>query len=88
MELFLRVIETALQYYYYILIGSILLSWIPDLKKSTVGQFVDKLANPYMRIFRGWIVIGVMDFTPIIGFIFYQVGLNAFSQMIFTMYGV
>jgi len=41
-----------------------------------------------MKIFRGWIVIGVMDFTPIIGFIFYQVGLNAFSQMIFTMYGV
>ena len=88
MELFLKVIETALQYYYYVLIASILLSWIPDLKKSTVGQFIDRLADPYMRIFRGWFVIGVMDFTPIIGFIFYQFGMNAFSSMLYQMYGI
>ena len=88
MELFLRVIGTALQYYYYILIASILLSWIPDLKRSSIGQFIDRLANPYMRIFRGWIVIGVMDFTPIIGFIFYNFGMTAFNDMIYTMYGI
>jgi len=88
MELFLKIIKYALQYYYYILIASILLSWIPELKRSTVGQFIDKLANPYMRIFRGWIVIGVMDFTPIIGFLFYQFGMNAFNQMIYQMYGI
>lgn len=88
MELFLRIVMYALQYYYYVLIASILLSWIPELKRSTVGQFIDKLANPYMRIFRGWIVIGVMDFTPIIGFLFYQFGMSAFSQMINQMYGI
>ena len=88
MELFLKIIQTALQYYYYILIASILLSWIPDLKRSTVGQFIDRLANPYMRIFRGWIVIGVMDFTPILGFLFYQFGMSALNQMLNTMYGI
>lgn len=82
MELLLTIIFKALEYYYYILVASVLLSWIPDLKRSTVGQFIDKLANPYMRIFRGWVVIGVMDFTPIIGFMFYYFGLNALGQMI------
>ena len=88
MELFLKIAFRALEYYYYILVMSVLLSWIPDLKRSTVGRFIDKLANPYMRIFRGWIVIGVMDFTPIIGFMFYFFGLNAFGDMLNTMYGI
>jgi len=82
MELLLQIIFKVLEYYYYILVASVFLSWIPDLKRSTVGQFIDKLANPYMRIFRGWIVIGVMDFTPIIGFMFYYFGLNALGEML------
>lgn len=82
MELVLEIIFKALQYYYYILVASVLLSWVPELKRSTVGQFIDRLANPYMRIFRGWIVIGVMDFTPIVGFMFYFFGLNALGQMV------
>ena len=85
MELLFRILFQVLQYYYYILVASVLLSWIPDLKRSTIGRFIDKLANPYMRIFRGWIVIGVMDFTPIIGFMFYYFGLNALAQMLLTM---
>ena len=88
MDILLLIFYKALQYYYYILIASILLSWVPDLKRSTIGQFIDKLANPYMRIFRGWIVIGVMDFTPIIGFIFYQYGLRAFGQMLLEFNGI
>ena len=82
MELLLLIILKTLQYYYYILVASVLLSWIPDLKRSTVGQFIDKLADPYMRIFRGWVVIGVMDFTPIIGFMFYYFGLNALADVL------
>ena len=82
MELLLKILYNVLQYYYYILVASVLLSWIPDLKKSTVGRFIDRLADPYMRIFRGWIVIGVMDFTPIIGFMFYYFGINAVGQML------
>ena len=88
MQMFLEIIEILLRYYYYVLIASIFLSWIPDLKRSTIGQYIDKLANPYMRIFRGWIVIGVMDFTPLIGFMFYYFGLNAFGEMLIEMYGI
>lgn len=81
----LTVVYYALRVYYWILIASILLSWIPDLKQSSLGRFIDRLANPYMRIFRGLLVFGMMDFTPILGFILYQIGLNYFAQMILIM---
>ncbi|AIO19143.1 YGGT family protein [Candidatus Izimaplasma bacterium HR1] len=82
MLLFLTLISYALTAYYYVLIASILLSWIPELRKSKIGQTINQLANPYMRIFRGLLVFGMMDFTPIIGFILYRVGLDYFNEMI------
>ena len=76
----------ALLAYFYVLIASILLSWLPELRRNKIGQFIDRLANPYMRIFRGLIVIGMFDFTPIIGFIIYRFGLNQVYLMIDLMY--
>jgi hypothetical protein len=35
-----------------------------------------------MRIFRGILVIGMIDLTPILGFIIYQFGLTSFSEMV------
>ena len=45
----------------------------------------DKIANPYMRIFRGLLVFGMLDFTPIIGFLLYTWGLNNLEAMISTL---
>jgi YggT family protein len=38
-----------------------------------------------MRIFRGLLVFGMMDFTPIIGFLLYSWGLSNLSNMIATL---
>lgn len=76
----------ALLAYFYVLIASILLSWLPELRRNKIGQFIERLANPYMRIFRGLIVIGMFDFTPIIGFIIYRFGLSQVLAMIQLMY--
>lgn len=81
----LNIIYFALLFYFYVLIGSVLLSWLPELKRSKIGQFIDRLANPYMRLFRGLIVVGMFDFTPIVGFLIYQFGLNQFGRMIDLM---
>ena len=82
MDLLLFIIYKALQYYYYVLIAYVLMSWIPEIQRTRFYAFVAKLADPYMRLFRGLIVIGMMDFTPIIGFILYNVGLNYFGRMV------
>lgn len=81
----LIVVYRILQVYFYILIGSILLSWLPELRETQIGRFIHALANPYMRVFRGLLVFGMFDFTPIIGFIIYQVGMNYLAQMINIM---
>ncbi len=81
----LIVLYQALRIYYYFLIGSVLLSWLPEIRNTKIGQIIERIANPYLRLFRGLIVVGMFDFTPIIGFILYNYGLNMFGQMINMM---
>ena len=78
----LTILGYALTAYYYTLIAYVLMSWIPELRGSKVHKVVHSIANPYMRVFRGLLVFGMFDFTPIIGFILYQVGLNYFWEMV------
>lgn len=78
-------IYQVLRIYYWILIASIFLSWLPELRHTMIGRWITRLSDPYMRIFRGLIVVGMFDFTPIIGFVLYNIGLNYFAQMINIM---
>ncbi len=85
MVLLLEYIYILLQVYYWILIAYILGSWIPELRDTKLYKIVYQLANPYMRIFRGLLVFGMMDFTPILGFLLYQWGLSNLNNMIQTL---
>jgi len=78
----LRGVAYALEIYYYILIAYILLSWITELRNSRFYYYIRLLAEPYMRVFRGLLVFGMMDFTPIIGFLLYRYGLDQLVNMI------
>jgi len=54
--------------YYFCLIGYILMSWIPALQQSAVGEFLEKICEPYLGIFRKFIPpLGMIDISPIIG---------------------
>ncbi len=82
MVLFLQGLYYVLQIYFYILIGYILLSWIPDIRNTRFYYYLHQIADPYMRLFRGILVFGQMDFTPIVGFMLYMFGLRAFQMFI------
>lgn len=81
----LRGLYYLLTAYYWILIINIFLSWVPEVRNTKIGRFLTWLGDPYMRIFRGLLVFGMLDFTPIIGFILYNLGLSYFAQMINLM---
>lgn len=85
MYTFFLILGYILKAYYYILIAYVLMSWIPELRGSKFHQVIHGIANPYMRVFRGLLVFGMMDFTPIIGFIIFQVGLKYYDQMLIIM---
>lgn len=80
-------IYRILQVYFYVIFASILMSWVPELRKTKIGQVIDKLANPFMSVFRGFIVIGMFDFTPMLGIFLYQLGLEYLGQMVNLMNG-
>ena len=84
---FLTFLGYALQAYYWILIIYVLMSWVPEARGTKFHQIIHSIANPYMRIFRGLLVIGMIDLTPILGFLLYQVGLNYYWRMIMIMAG-
>lgn len=48
----LNIIGTLLSVYGYVLIATAIISWLPDLAATQLGQILDKLTDPYLRVFR------------------------------------
>ena len=60
-------LTTIFTIYQFMIFGYILMSWIPSLQQSAVGEFLGKLVEPYLSIFRKIIPpIGMIDISPII----------------------
>lgn len=60
-------LTTVFTVYQFMIFAYILMSWIPSIQQSTVGQMLGKLVEPYLGIFRKFIPpIGMIDFSPII----------------------
>jgi YggT family protein len=57
--------------YRWLLIAYILLSWVPNIRDSTVGVLLGKIVEPYLAPFRKIIppIGGMLDLSPIIAFI-------------------
>ncbi|MBP1930496.1 YggT family protein [Ammoniphilus resinae] len=55
--------------YYFALIGRILLSWLPQLQENKIAEFLYKITEPYLAVFRRFIPpIGMIDISPIAAF--------------------
>ncbi|MNF14285.1 YGGT family protein [compost metagenome] len=50
------------------IIGYVLLSWLPNARESFIGVFLGKLVEPYLGIFRRFIppIGGMLDLSPIL----------------------
>lgn len=51
---------------------SIIMTWIPNAFQHKFPIFIRKISDWYMAPFRGWIVLGFLDLTPIIGLLLYN----------------
>ncbi|WP_234992934.1 YggT family protein [Paenibacillus sp. RUD330] len=51
--------------------GYILLSWLPNARESFIGQFLGRIVEPYLSIFRRFIppIGGMLDISPIVALI-------------------
>lgn len=79
----LNLILSAINIYFYILIVSVFMSWIPSIKESSFGQMISKITDPYLDIFRRFIPpIGMIDISPIVAIF----TLNLASQGIIVLF--
>ncbi|WP_274309385.1 YggT family protein [Solibacillus daqui] len=81
------VISTVFLVYRYMLIGYILMSWVPALQESAVGRFLEQVCEPYLGFFRKFIPpIGMIDISPIVGlFVLYFIERGVFNVLSFLL---
>ncbi len=61
------IIHQVFTIYTFMIIGYILLSWIPAAQDSAVGRFLATVCEPYLGFFRKFIPpIGMIDISPIV----------------------
>lgn len=66
-SIIITVIVYGFQIYSFMLIGYILLSWIPAAQGSPIGRMLQKACEPYLSFFRKFIPpIGMIDISPIV----------------------
>lgn len=68
--------------YFYMVLIYVLMSWLPAVRESAIGEFLGKLVEPYLQPFRRIIppIGGVLDISPILALIalqFVAYGLHA-----------
>lgn len=87
--LFQDLLVKAIGIYRIVIFIHILMSWVPNLRGSSFGQIIDKIAEPYLGFFRRFIPpFGMIDFSPIIALIalgFIQAGISNIIYMIIQM---
>ncbi|WP_203332551.1 YggT family protein [Planococcus beigongshangi] len=73
MVLIVTLLLNAIRIYTYILIAGVLMSWVPSIKESSIGQIISRVTDPYLDIFRRFIPpIGMIDISPIVAIITLQ----------------
>lgn len=60
-----------LRIYFYLMIGSILLSWT-SLRSTKGYELLTKITDPYLDLFRGKLITGGWDFGPMLGLFLFE----------------
>lgn len=83
MGLVIYILSWAVQIYLYMIIAYILMSWVPSIKESAFGEFLGRLVEPYLSIFRKIIPpLGMIDLSPIIAIFALQIAFQGFLEVL------
>lgn len=83
MDLLFLVLSRLIQFYSYAIIVYILMSWFPNARESSIGQFLARICEPYLEPFRRFIPpLGMIDISPIVALL----ALNFANQGLFALY--
>jgi YggT family protein len=65
-----NIVLQLLSLYSFVVIAYILMSWFPNARESSIGQFIASIVEPYLAPFRKIIPpLGMIDISPIVAII-------------------
>lgn len=86
MNLILRLAIHFLTFYRIAVFIYILLSWLPDARKSYFGRLLGQLVDPYLNIFRKVIPpIGMIDISPIFAVIILEIAARGLVNLMWAL---
>ncbi len=81
------IIDFAFTVYKYMLIAYVLMSWVPQMRETAIGQLLERLVEPYLAPFRRFVpTLGFIDISPIVAWFalyFAHLGLFSLFRMLF-----
>ena len=84
--LLIEIVDKVFVVYMIMLFVRILGSWVPELQGTTFMRFVAHYTDPYLAIFRRFIPpIGMMDISPIVGFLALHVIESVVKALIYSL---
>ncbi|MGM1046510.1 YggT family protein [Paenibacillus uliginis N3/975] len=62
------IVGVLFQIYFYMILVYVLMSWLPNVRESFIGELLGKFVEPYLAPFRRFIppIMGMIDISPII----------------------
>ncbi|MGN7164403.1 YggT family protein [Paenibacillus cellulositrophicus] len=74
--------------YFYMIIIYVLMSWLPNIRESFIGELLGKLVEPYLSPFRKIIppIFGMLDISPIVALFVLQFAMQGLRFIIFSLF--
>lgn len=73
---FLYLIKIILQIYSSLVIFDIILSWFPKTREIKIFKIIHEIAEWYIEPFSDFLVLGSVDFSPVIGLLILEAVIN------------
>ncbi|MCR8848567.1 YggT family protein [Rossellomorea sp. SC111] len=82
MVMLYEILSKLIQIYSWALIIYILMSWFPNARETSIGQFLARICEPYLEPFRRFVPsIGMIDISPIVAFIVLNLAQSGLYQI-------
>ncbi|WP_400163212.1 YggT family protein [Brevibacillus sp. TJ4] len=86
MAYFLTVLNFAFTVYQFMIIAYILMSWVPQMRDTGIGQMLERLVEPYLAPFRRFIPpLGFIDLSPIVALIALRLAYEGLLAILFRL---
>lgn len=78
----ISLISSIIGVYSILLIVYIFMSWVPSTKESTIGQFLERIIEPYLEPFRRIIPpFGMIDISPIVAILVLRLAQSGLREL-------